>query len=49
MFFHMYLALTQEQITPSGQKFDANGKALSLSPFVASLKKISFNSDLIYF
>ena len=49
MFFHMYIALAQGQKTPSGQKFDANRKALSLSPFAASLKKkITFNSDFIH-
>ena len=31
------------------QKFDVNRKALSLYPFVASFKEISFKSDLIQF
>ena len=48
MFFHMYIALAQGQTTPWGQKFDANRKALSLSPFAASFKKISFNPDFIH-
>ena len=48
MFFHMYIAPAQVQTTPWGQKFDANRKALSLSPSVASFKKISFNSDFIH-
>ena len=48
MFFHMYIAPAQGQTTLSGQKFDANRKALSLSTFVASFKKISFESDFIH-
>ena len=44
----MYIASAQEQTTPSGQKFDANRKALSLSPFVASFKEISFNSYFFF-
>ena len=47
MFFHMYIAPAQGQTTPWDQKFDANRNALSISPFVASLKQISFNSDFI--
>ena len=42
MFFHMYIALGQGQITLCGQNSDVNRKALSLCPFVASLKKNSF-------
>ena len=38
----MYIALAQGQTSPWGQKFDANRKALSLSPFVASFKKNLF-------
>ena len=45
MILYMYIAPGQGQTTPFGQKFDANRKALSLSPSVASLKTISFNSD----
>ena len=48
MFFHMYIALAQEWTSPWGQKFDVNSKALSVSPFVASYKKISSNSDFIF-
>ena len=32
-----------------GQNFDVNRKALSLYPFVASFKQISFKSDFIQF
>ena len=49
MLFHMYIAPAQGQTTPWGQKFDANRKALSFSPFTASYKKISFDSDFIHF
>ena len=42
MFFHMYIAPGQGQITLCGQNPDVNRKALSLCPFVASFKKISF-------
>ena len=42
MFFHMYIALGQGQTTLCGRKSNVNRKALSLYPFVASLKKISF-------
>ena len=35
----MYIAPGQGQITPWRQNFDVNRKALSLCPFVASLKK----------
>ena len=46
MFFHMYIASVQRQKTPWCQPFDANRKALSRSPFVASLKEKSYNSDV---
>ena len=48
MFFHMYISAAQGQTNPWGQKFDANGKALSVSPLVASFKNFSFNSDFIH-
>ena len=47
MFFHMYIAPWQGQTTLCGQNPDVNRKALSLCPFVASLKKISLKSDFI--
>ena len=43
----MYIALAQGQIDSRGQNFDVNRKALSLYPFVASFKEISFKSDFI--
>ena len=43
----MYIAPGQEQTAPRVQKFDVNRKALSLYPFVANFKEISFKSDLI--
>ena len=45
----MYIAPGQGQTAPKVQKFDVNRKALSLYPFVASLKEISFKPDLIQF
>ena len=48
MFFPMYIAPTQGQTTLWGKKFDANRKTLSLSPFVASYEKFSFNSDFMH-
>ena len=48
MFFHMYIAPGQGQTTLCGQNSDVNRKALSLCPFVASLKKISLKSDFIH-
>ena len=48
MFFHMYIAPGQGQITLCGQNPDVKRKALSLCPFVASFKKISLKSDFIY-
>ena len=39
MILYMYIAPGQGQKTPWGQTFDVNRKPLSLSPFVASLKK----------
>ena len=47
-FFHMYITPGQGQTTLCGQNSDVNRKALSLCPFVASLKKISLKSDFIY-
>ena len=37
-FFHMYIAPEHVQPALWGQKFDANRKAVSLSPIVASFK-----------
>ena len=45
----MYITLKQGQTTPKEQNFDVNRKALSLYPFVASLKTISLKSDFIQF
>ena len=45
----MYKAPGQGQTAPRAQNFDVNRKALSLYPFVASLKKISLKSDFIQF
>ena len=45
----MYIAPGQGQTAPREQSFDVNRKALSLYPFVASLKKISLKSDFIQF
>ena len=45
----MFIAPGQGQTAPRGQNFDVNRKALSLYPFVASLKKISLKSDFIQF
>ena len=44
----MYIAPGQGQTTLCGQTPDANRKALSLCPFVASFKKISLKSDFIH-
>ena len=38
----MYIAPGQGQTAPRVQKFDVNRKALSLYPFIASFKEISF-------
>ena len=48
MILYMYIAPGQGQTTPWAQTFDVNRKALSLGPFVASLKKISLTSDFIH-
>ena len=45
----MYIAPGQGQTAPRGQNLDANRKALSLYPFVASFKEISLKSDFIHF
>ena len=42
MFFHMYIAPGQGQTTLWGENPDVNRQALSLCPFVASLKKNTF-------
>ena len=47
MFFHMYIDPEQEQTT-SRQNPDVNRKALSLCPFVASLKKKYLWSLILY-
>ena len=48
MILYMYIAPGLGQTTPWGQIFDVNRKPLSLCPFVAGLKKIALNSNLIY-
>ena len=45
----MYIAQGQGQTAPRGQNLDVNRKALSLYPFVASVKEISLKSDFIHF
>ena len=45
---HVYSS-GQGQTAPGGQTFDVNRKALTLYPFVASFKNISFKSDFIQF
>ena len=47
MILDMYIAMGQRHTTTWGQTFDDNRKPLSLRPFVASFKQISFNSDFI--
>ena len=49
MILYMYIALGQGLTTPWGRNFDVNRNILSLHSFVASLKKISLNSDFIHF
>ena len=49
MILYMYIAPGQGQTAPRGQIFDVNRKALSLYPFAASFKEISFKSDFIQF
>ena len=44
----MYIAPGQGQTMPWGLNFDPNKKALSLWPFVASFKNISFNSYFLH-
>ena len=48
-FFHdlIHVAPAQGQRDPRGLNFGVNRKALSLFPFVASFKEISFKSDFI--
>ena len=48
MILYTYIAPGQGQKTPWGQTFDINREPLSLWPFVASFKQISFNSDFIH-
>ena len=45
----MYIAPGQRQKASRGQNFDVNRKVLSLYPFVATFKKISFKSDFMQF
>ena len=44
----MYTAPGQGQKNPWGQNLDVNKKLLPLQSFVASLKKISLNSDFVH-
>ena len=44
----MYIAPGRGQTDPWIQNFNVNRKLLPLRPFVASLKKISLNSDFIH-
>ena len=48
MILYMYIALGQGHKTPWGQTFDVNRKPLSLRPFVASFKQISFWTMILY-
>ena len=48
MILYMYIAAGQGQTSPSGQNFDVSRKALSLCPFVASFKKKSLWSLILY-
>ena len=43
MILYIYIAPGQGKKTPWGQTFDVNRKPLSLLPFVASFKQISFD------
>ena len=47
MILYMYIAPGQGQTTPRGQSFDVNRNVLSLHSFLASLKKMSLQSDFI--
>ena len=52
IFFHDFIHVYSPgagQTAPRVQKFYVNRKALSLYPFVASFKEISFKSDIIQF
>ena len=49
MILYMYIAPGQGQTASREQNFDVNTKALSLYPFVASVKEISLESDFIQF
>ena len=48
MILYMYIDPGQGQTNTWGQNFDVNRKLLPLQPFVASLKKISLNSDFMH-
>ena len=48
MILYLYIAPGQRQKFPWGQTFDVNRKFLSLRPFVADFKQISFNTDFIH-
>ena len=49
MILYMYIDPGQGRKPPRVQKFYVNRKTLSLYPFIASFKEISFKSDLIQF
>ena len=52
IFFHDLIHVYspgEGQTAPRGQNFDVNRKALSLYPFAASFKEISFKSDFMQF
>ena len=48
IIYYMYIAQGQGQTAPRGQNFDVNRMALSLYPFVASFKEISWKSDFFF-
>ena len=48
MILYMYIAPGQGQTAPRKQSFDFNRNVLSLHSFVASLKKMSFWSLILY-
>ena len=48
MILYMYYSPGAKAENPLGTNFDVNRKPLSLQPFVASFKQISWNSDFIH-
>ena len=48
MILYLYIAPGQGQKTPRGQTYDVNRKPLTLRPFVASFKQMSYNYDFIH-